>query len=71
MRIRDRITKAVRMRLELNAPHISTWAQALSLQATPSNAVFALQQRAALFDEIWHFMGTSVHYTSVCSLRSN
>jgi hypothetical protein len=32
MRMRDRIAKAVRMRLELNAPHISGWAQALSLQ---------------------------------------
>ena len=79
--MRDRIAKAVRMRLELNAPYMSGWAQALSLQvrhprvglanspsaeqavcaqAHPSNAVVALQQRAALFDEIWHFMGVCV-----------
>jgi len=35
LRMRQRITRAVRMRLEMNTPFISSWAQALSLQVRP------------------------------------
>ncbi|WCJ42824.1 Ubiquinone biosynthesis protein COQ9 mitochondrial [Euphorbia peplus] len=53
----ERITKLVRIRLEAQAPYISKWPQALSIQAHPSNVTTSFKQRAALLDEIWHAAG--------------
>ncbi|KAJ8750828.1 hypothetical protein K2173_016009 [Erythroxylum novogranatense] len=52
-----RISKLVRIRLEMQAPYISKWPQALSIQAHPSNAPTSFKQRAMLVDEIWHATG--------------
>ncbi|KNA18961.1 hypothetical protein SOVF_065900 isoform A [Spinacia oleracea] len=53
----QRISKLVRTRLEMQAPYISKWAQALSIQAQPTNIPTSFKQRAALVDEIWHAAG--------------
>lgn len=53
----ERISKLVRMRLEMQAPYISKWPQALSIQAHPSNVATSFKQRAMLLDEIWHAAG--------------
>lgn len=53
----ERISKLVKVRLELQAPYISKWAQALSIQALPMNLPTSFKQRAALVDEIWHAAG--------------
>uniref|UniRef100_A0A803M8S0 Ubiquinone biosynthesis protein n=2 Tax=Chenopodium quinoa TaxID=63459 RepID=A0A803M8S0_CHEQI len=53
----QRISKLVRIRLEMQAPYISKWAQALSIQALPTNVPTSFKQRAALIDEIWHAAG--------------
>lgn len=53
----QRISKLVRIRLEMQAPYISKWAQALSVQALPTNVPRSFKQRAALVDEIWHAAG--------------
>ncbi|XP_065851375.1 uncharacterized protein [Euphorbia lathyris] len=53
----ERISKLVRIRLEMQAPYISKWPQALSIQAHPSNAATSFKQRAVLLDEIWHATG--------------
>ncbi|KAK1365160.1 Ubiquinone biosynthesis protein [Heracleum sosnowskyi] len=53
----DRIAKLVRNRLELQAPYISKWPQALSIQAQPMNVPNSFKQRAMLVDEIWHAAG--------------
>lgn len=53
----ERISKLVRIRLELQAPFISKWAQALSVQAQPQNIPTSFKQRAMLVDEIWHAAG--------------
>ncbi|KAL1808931.1 hypothetical protein DCAR_0728449 [Daucus carota subsp. sativus] len=53
----DRIAKLVRNRLELQAPYISKWPQALSIQAQPVNVPNSFKQRAMLVDEIWHAAG--------------
>lgn len=50
----ERITKLVRIRLEMQAPYISKWPQALSIQAQPVNVPTSFKQRALLVDEIWH-----------------
>ncbi|KAK6257892.1 hypothetical protein QUC31_001351 [Theobroma cacao] len=50
----QRISKLVRIRLELQAPYISKWPQALSIQAHPLNVSTSFKQRAMLVDEIWH-----------------
>ncbi|KAI9113974.1 hypothetical protein K1719_015225 [Acacia pycnantha] len=51
------ISKLVRIRLEMQAPYISTWPQALSIQARPVNVPRSFKQRAMLVDEIWHAAG--------------
>lgn len=53
----ERISKLVKIRLEMQAPYISKWPQALSIQAHPSNVPTSFNQRAALLDEIWHAAG--------------
>ncbi|XP_050215454.1 uncharacterized protein LOC126666661 [Mercurialis annua] len=53
----ERISKLVRIRLEMQAPYISKWPQALSIQAHPSNLPTSFKQRAVLLDEIWHAAG--------------
>ncbi|KAL1805162.1 hypothetical protein ACET3Z_028230 [Daucus carota] len=50
----DRIAKLVRIRLEMQAPYIAKWPQALSIQAQPVNVPNSFKQRAMLVDEIWH-----------------
>ncbi|WOK93235.1 ubiquinone biosynthesis protein COQ9, mitochondrial [Canna indica] len=55
----DRLTKIIRMRLEMQAPYISKWSQALSIQAQPPNLPTSFKQRAELIDEIWHAAGDS------------
>ncbi|KAL4589397.1 hypothetical protein LXL04_002304 [Taraxacum kok-saghyz] len=50
----ERIAKLVKCRLELQAPYISKWPQALSIQAQPSNFPTSFKQRAMLVDELWH-----------------
>ncbi|XP_059634698.1 uncharacterized protein LOC132277024 [Cornus florida] len=53
----ERIAKLVRIRLEMQAPYISKWPQALSIQAQPLNVPKSFKQRAMLVDEIWHAAG--------------
>ncbi|CAK9155192.1 unnamed protein product [Ilex paraguariensis] len=51
------IAKLVRTRLEMQAPYISKWPQALSIQAHPFNVPTSFKQRAMLVDEMWHAAG--------------
>ncbi|XP_004508011.1 uncharacterized protein [Cicer arietinum] len=53
----DCISKLIRFRLEMQGPYISTWPQALSIQAQPANVPTSFKQRAMLVDEIWHAAG--------------
>ncbi|XP_022749991.1 ubiquinone biosynthesis protein COQ9, mitochondrial-like isoform X2 [Durio zibethinus] len=53
----QRISKLARIRLEMQAPYISKWPQALSIQAHPLNVPTSFKQRALLVDEIWHAAG--------------
>lgn len=57
MVLQDRIVKLVRIRLEMQAPYITRWAQALSIQANPANIPTSFKQRALLVDDIWHAAG--------------
>ncbi|XP_024980554.1 ubiquinone biosynthesis protein COQ9, mitochondrial [Cynara cardunculus var. scolymus] len=50
----ERIAKLVKARLLMQAPYISKWPQALSIQAQPSNFPTSFKQRAMLVDEFWH-----------------
>ncbi|XP_039124580.1 ubiquinone biosynthesis protein COQ9, mitochondrial [Dioscorea cayenensis subsp. rotundata] len=50
----DRLSKLTRTRLEMQAPYISKWPQALSIQAQPANLPTSFKQRAVMIDEIWH-----------------
>ncbi|XP_015889066.3 uncharacterized protein LOC107423926 [Ziziphus jujuba] len=53
----ERISKLIRFRLETQAPFISKWPQALSIQAQPANVPTSFKQRAVLIDEICHAAG--------------
>ncbi len=53
----ESISKLVKIRLEMQAPYISKWPQALSIQAQPLNVPTSFKQRAMLVDEIWHAVG--------------
>lgn len=53
----DRLSKLIRIRLEMQAPYISKWPQALSIQAQPMNLPMSFRQRAELVDEISHAAG--------------
>lgn len=53
----ERISRVIRIRLEMQIPYISKWAEALAIQAQPLNAPTSLKQRAMLVDEICHAAG--------------
>ncbi|KAI4335186.1 hypothetical protein L6164_013856 [Bauhinia variegata] len=53
----DCLSKLIRIRLEMQAPFISKWPQALSIQAQPINVPTSFKQRAMLIDEICHAAG--------------
>ncbi|MQM01803.1 hypothetical protein Taro_034551 [Colocasia esculenta] len=53
----ERLSKLIRIRLEMQIPYISKWAQALSIQAQPMNIPTCFKQRIMLVDEIWHASG--------------
>ncbi|KAH7443368.1 hypothetical protein KP509_02G031200 [Ceratopteris richardii] len=57
MLLQERLTKLIECRLQMQAPVISRWAQALSIQANPANLPTSFKQRAVLMDEIWHVAG--------------
>ncbi|KAK9697371.1 hypothetical protein RND81_08G033500 [Saponaria officinalis] len=53
----ERIAKLVKARLEMQAPFITKWHQALGIQAMPANVTTSFKQRATLVNEIWHAAG--------------
>ncbi|TMW56493.1 hypothetical protein Poli38472_006503 [Pythium oligandrum] len=57
MSVTDRLKFGVRTRLQLLAPVISTWPQAMALGALPQHAPSTMQKLATLSDEIWYFAG--------------
>lgn len=54
---RQRLVAAIRERLELQAPYMSSWPQALSIQARPNNVPTTLKQRWELMDVLWETVG--------------
>ncbi|CAI7889721.1 unnamed protein product [Closterium sp. NIES-53] len=55
--LQSRMAAAIRMRLRLQAPYTSSWAQALAIQARPSNACESLRQRRQLAASMWSAVG--------------
>eukprot|EP00271_Cylindrocystis_brebissonii_P019733 TRINITY_DN6180_c0_g1_i1.p1 TRINITY_DN6180_c0_g1~~TRINITY_DN6180_c0_g1_i1.p1 ORF type:complete len:331 (-),score=44.35 TRINITY_DN6180_c0_g1_i1:497-1489(-) len=55
--LRERISAAIRERLEQQAAFVTSWPQALSIQTQPSNAATSLRQRLELFDTLWAIAG--------------
>nr|GMC53951.1 ubiquinone biosynthesis protein COQ9-B, mitochondrial [Ipomoea batatas]GMC55873.1 ubiquinone biosynthesis protein COQ9-B, mitochondrial [Ipomoea batatas] len=53
----ERVATLFRLRLEMQAPYLPKWAQALSIQAQPLNIPTSFRQRAMLIDEICHASG--------------
>ncbi|KAK9808338.1 hypothetical protein WJX73_003692 [Symbiochloris irregularis] len=63
LRLRERIALLVRWRLELTAPFIDSWPQAMAVQALPANMGPATRQLALLVDDMWHAAGdTATEY---------
>jgi ubiquinone biosynthesis protein COQ9 len=57
MSVADRLKFGVRTRVELLAPVVHTWPQAMALGALPQNAPSTMRKLAQLADEIWYFAG--------------
>ncbi|MEH6474182.1 MAG: COQ9 family protein [Sneathiella sp.] len=57
MKIRDRITLAVRIRLEIYAPYKESIRNALTLLALPQNAAKGLKLTAGTVSRMWHATG--------------
>lgn len=57
MRMQQKMFTAVKMRLEMNIPHIDAWPQALGVLAQPHNAPHALTLLTNLVDDIWYALG--------------
>ncbi|KAI3437360.1 Zeaxanthin epoxidase, partial [Psidium guajava] len=53
----ERISRLIRIRLEMQVPYISKWAEALAIKAQPLNVPSSLKQWAMLVDEICHATG--------------
>lgn len=54
---RERLQRALRLRLGMLEPYLASWPQALSLLAAPAAAPRTLQLYAELADVIWHAAG--------------
>lgn len=57
LRTHQRLAFALKTRLDMIQPYLSTWPVALGLQALLQNVPYAIAQRASLMDEIWHAAG--------------
>lgn len=65
----NRISQAVRMRLEMLVPYIDSWPQALAILARPNNASTALRLMHEIVDSIWIAAGDKSHDLSWYSKR--
>lgn len=57
MPLPQRIAAAVKRRLEMNAPYMNSWPQALAVLAQPRNSPEAVKLLLQLLDEIWYAAG--------------
>ncbi|GLQ06517.1 COQ9 family protein [Sneathiella chinensis] len=57
MKIRDRITLAIRLRLEMYAPHKDAVRKALTLLALPQNAALGMKLTAGTVSRMWYATG--------------
>jgi len=57
MKIRNRITLAIRLRLEIYAPHKDAIRKALTLMSLPQNAVLGLKLTEATVSRMWYATG--------------
>ncbi|RHY15575.1 hypothetical protein DYB25_001946 [Aphanomyces astaci] len=55
--VTDRLKRGIRFRLELLAPYISVWPQAMALGALPQNAPTTVKKLAEMVDDIWVYAG--------------
>eukprot|EP01114_Cavostelium_apophysatum_P017901 TRINITY_DN5410_c0_g2_i1.p1 TRINITY_DN5410_c0_g2~~TRINITY_DN5410_c0_g2_i1.p1 ORF type:complete len:286 (+),score=34.06 TRINITY_DN5410_c0_g2_i1:49-906(+) len=54
---KDRLKAIIQMRLELIAPHIKNWSQAVGLLSRPSNIPETMNSIARIADDICHYAG--------------
>ncbi|KXZ48185.1 hypothetical protein GPECTOR_30g281 [Gonium pectorale] len=55
--LEERIARALQLRLQLLAPYVDSWPQALAVAARPSNAPHGLRLLFALVDDVWAALG--------------
>ncbi|OQS07130.1 ubiquinone biosynthesis protein COQ9 [Thraustotheca clavata] len=53
----DRLKRGVQIRLQLLAPYLHVWPQAMALGALPQNAPTTMRKLAQMADDIWFFAG--------------
>ena len=57
MSLDEKLTYSIHERLKMNLPYITTWPQAMKIQALPANALESLKNTAELIDEICYACG--------------
>ncbi|CAI5493846.1 unnamed protein product [Closterium sp. Naga37s-1] len=67
--LQSRMAAAIRTRLRVQAPYTSSWAQALAIQARPSNACESLRQRRQLAASMWSAVGVRCSDTQLLAYR--
>ncbi|KAG2502100.1 hypothetical protein HYH03_000592 [Edaphochlamys debaryana] len=55
--LEERVAVALQLRLEMLAPLIDTWPQALAVASRPSNAAHSLRLLYGLVDDVWAALG--------------
>ncbi|KAG9413682.1 Ubiquinone biosynthesis protein coq9, mitochondrial [Aphanomyces cochlioides] len=55
--VTDRLKRGIKFRLEILAPYLSMWPQAMALGALPQNAPTTVKKLAEMIDDIWVYAG--------------
>eukprot|EP00955_Chlamydomonas_euryale_P099270 365205-Chlamydomonas_euryale.AAC.20 len=68
--LRTRLVAALRARLEMVAPHVDSWPQALAIATQPSNLPSSTTLLGEMVDDVWHAVGDASADASWYSKRA-
>ncbi|KAL3132588.1 hypothetical protein ABBQ32_009122 [Trebouxia sp. C0010 RCD-2024] len=57
LRMTQRVRAGLKLRLQMIAPYIETWAQAISIRSQPRNVSVTIEHLAQITDDVWHAAG--------------
>lgn len=57
LRMTQRVKEGLKLRLQMIAPYIDTWAQAVSIRSQPRNVSATFEHLGQITDDVWHAAG--------------